>query len=142
MVLTTVEKVIFLQDIDIFEHTSTEDLARIAMITHELELGSDRTIFREGEMADGMYLIVEGEVRMMRDDQEVMISGKRDVFGTWALFDNEPRLVTAVTTEETRLLKVDKEDFVELLSDHAQISQSIMKTMVRRLRNLMTRVGR
>ncbi len=140
--LTTVEKVIFLQDIDIFEHTSTEDLARIAMITRELELGSGHVIFREEEFADGMYLVIEGGVRMLRDGQEVMTSGKRNVFGTWALFDSEPRLVTAVTTEETRLLKVDREDFVELLSDHAQISQSIMKTMVRRLRNLMNRVGR
>ena len=33
--LTVVEKVIFLQDVDIFKYTSTEDLAHIAAITEE-----------------------------------------------------------------------------------------------------------
>ena len=34
--LTVVEKVIFLQDVDIFEFASTEDLSHIAMITEEI----------------------------------------------------------------------------------------------------------
>ena len=35
--LTTVEKVIFLQDIDIFEFASTEDLAYLVAIMDEVE---------------------------------------------------------------------------------------------------------
>ncbi|MCJ7579910.1 MAG: hypothetical protein MUP98_05180 [Candidatus Aminicenantes bacterium] len=42
--LTTVEKVIFLQDIDIFEFTSTEDLAHIAAITDEVPFQADEKI--------------------------------------------------------------------------------------------------
>jgi hypothetical protein len=49
-VLTKVEKVLFLQDVDIFEYTATEDLSHIAAITEEIELKPDEIIFKEGEI--------------------------------------------------------------------------------------------
>ena len=140
--LTTVEKVLFLQDVDIFEYTSTEDLAHIAAITDEIELKPDDIIFKEGEIPDAMYIVSEGKVRLTRAGQEVMVAEHKDVFGTWALFDDEPRVATAATLEDTRLLRIDKEDFIDLLADNVAITQSILKTMVKRLRNLMTRISR
>lgn len=140
--LTTVEKVIFLQDIDIFEFTSTEDLAHIAAITDEVEFKEGETIFEEGEISDAMYMVIDGKVRLTRGDQEVMVAQKKDVFGTWALFDDEPRVATATTLENSRLLHIDKEDFIDLLADHVAITQSVLKTMVKKLRNLMTRINR
>jgi len=140
--LTTVEKVIFLQDIDIFEFTSTEDLAHIAAITDEVQFQSGDTIFEEGEISDAMYMVIEGKVRLTRGDQKVMVAEKKDVFGTWALFDDEPRVAAAKTLESSLLLQIDKEDFIDLLADHVAITQSVLKTMVKRLRNLMTRISR
>lgn len=140
--LTTVEKVIFLKDIDIFEFTSTEDLAHIATITDEVEFQAEETIFEEGEISDAMYMVIDGKVRLTRGNQEVMVAQKKDVFGTWALFDDEPRVATATTLENSRLLHIDKEDFIDLLADHVAITQSVLKTMVKRLRNLMTRISR
>jgi CRP-like cAMP-binding protein len=138
---TTVEKVIFLQDIDIFESTTTENLAHIAAITEEVEFKKDQVIFKEGEFSDALYLVIDGQIRLEREKKLVMIAKGKDVFGTWALFDDEPRVVTATTLEDTHLLKIDKEDFVDLLADHVQITQGILKTMAKRLRGLMARVG-
>jgi CRP-like cAMP-binding protein len=140
--LTTIEKVLFLQDIDIFEFTTTEDLAHIAAITEEIEYKADSIIFKEEEISDSMYVVVEGKVKLTRDGQEVMIAEKKDVFGTWALFDDEPRIVTATAIENTQLLRIDKEEFVDLLADHVAITQSILKTMAKRLRNLMRRISK
>jgi formate hydrogenlyase transcriptional activator len=139
--LTIIEKALFLQDIDIFKYTLTEDLAHIAEITKEIEYKPDEIIFNEGEISDAMYMVIEGRVRLTRGDQEVMIADKKDVFGTWALFDDEPRVATAISLGETRLLRIDKEDFVDLLADHVRITQSILKTVVKRLRNLMERLN-
>jgi CRP/FNR family cyclic AMP-dependent transcriptional regulator len=139
--LTTVEKVIFLQDIDIFESTTTENLAHIATITEEIEFNKDKIVFKEGEFSDALYLVIDGQVRLERENKLVMIAKGKDVFGTWALFDDEPRVVTATTLEDTHLLKIDKEDFFDLLADHVQITQGILKTMTKRLRGLMARVG-
>jgi CRP-like cAMP-binding protein len=140
--LTTVEKVLFLQDVDIFEYTSTEDLSHIAAITDETEIKAKEIIFKEGEFPDAMYIVSEGKVNISRAGQEVMVAGHKDVFGTWALFDDEPRVATATTLEDTRLLRIDKEEFIDLLADHVAITQSILKSMVKRLRKLMTRISK
>ena len=71
-----------------------------------------------------------------------MVAQDKDVFGTWALFDDEPRVATATTLKNTKLLQIDKEDFIDLLADNVAITQSILKTMVKRLRNLMTRISK
>lgn len=139
--LTTIEKVLFLQEIDIFKYSHTEDLALIAAITEEIIIEKDRQIFQEGDIPDSMYMVIGGKVRLDREGKNVMTAKHNDVFGTWALFDDEPRVVTATTLEECRLLKIDKEDFIDLLADNVQMTQGILKTMVKRLRGLMQRVG-
>ncbi|MFC2164371.1 Crp/Fnr family transcriptional regulator [Acidobacteriota bacterium] len=140
--LTTIEKVLILQDIDIFEFTATEDLSHIAAITEEVEYEADSVIFQEEEISDSMYVVVEGKVKLTRDDQDVMTAENKDVFGTWALFDDEPRIVTATALENTQLLRIDKDEFVDLLADHVAITQSVLKTMAKRLRNLMRRISK
>ena len=140
--LTVIEKVLFLQDVDIFANTTTEDLAHIGAITEEITYKSETEIFHEDEIPDAMYMVIEGKVRIHHQGKDIMIAKHKDVFGTWALFDDEPRVATANTLENSRLLRIDKEDFIDLLADHVAITQSILKTMVKRLRNLMTRISR
>lgn len=135
--ITTVEKVVFLQDIDVFIKIPLEDLAYIAMVAEEIVAESGRVIYSEGDISDSMYLVIDGKVRLQRGKVEVMVAGPRDVFGTWALFDNETRIVTATVAEECRLLRIQRDDFLELLSDHTKITEGVLKAMAAKLRNLV-----
>lgn len=132
--LTTIEKVIFLQEISIFEFTSTEDLAYIAAITDEIQVRSNSNIFKEGEISDAMYMVIEGAVRLHRGGEEVTVARSKEVFGTWSLFDDEPRIATATTLEDSLLLRIAKDDFVDLLSDHIRITQSVFKALMKNIR--------
>ena len=69
-----------------------------------------------------------------------MAAGAREAFGTWALLDDEPRVATATVDEDARLLRVDRDDFMELLADHSEITQGVFKTIVGRMRGLLERV--
>ncbi|MBD3383789.1 cyclic nucleotide-binding domain-containing protein [candidate division KSB1 bacterium] len=138
--LTSIEKVLFLQDIDIFENTATEDLAFIAAITEEIEAKANTVLYKEEEKADSMYLVIEGSVKLHQKEREVMTAKPKDFFGTWALFDDEPRVVSATTLEECRLLKIDREEFYDLLADHTKITQGVLKTLSKRLRSLLNKV--
>ena len=104
--LTRVEKVLFLQEVDLFENITTDNLSHIAAITDEVDFETDTAIYKEGENSDSMYLVVDGQVRLHRSGQEVMIAEYKGVFGTWALFDDEPRVVTATTLQDTSLLRI------------------------------------
>ena len=135
--ITTIEKVIFLQEVDVFESLKTEDLAQLASIAEVLEFPAESEIFSEGGTGDSMYLVMEGQVRLHQQGKVVMVAKEKDAFGTWSLFDDELRVVTATTLEQSRLLRVDKEDFTDLLADNVRITQGVMKALVQRVRRLM-----
>ena len=138
--LSIIEKVIFLQNVDVFSEVSTEQLAYLAAIADEVPCMPDDEIFQENEHADALYLVLEGRIQLHRGETEITVLGPGEAFGTWALFDAEPRVATATATEPGRLLKIDREDFYDILADHVQVTQGIMKALVKRLRGLVDRV--
>ena len=99
------------------------------------------SVYSLGDPSDGMYLVVEGEVRLHRGETEVTVARSGEAFGTWSLFDDELRVVSATCGADSQLLKIEKDDFVELLADHVELTQAILKSVVRRLRGLLARVG-
>ncbi|MFW9817781.1 MAG: Crp/Fnr family transcriptional regulator [Candidatus Thorarchaeota archaeon] len=138
--LTVIEKVILLQSIDIFSEVPTEQLASLAAITEEASFAAGENIFHENDFPDALYVVVEGQVRLHRDGVEISVAKEGDAFGTWALLDDEPRVAGATVDTETRLLRIDREDFIDLLADHVQIVQGVLKMVVRRLRRLIGRI--
>lgn len=138
--LTVIEKVAALQTVDVFTDVPTEQLAYLAAIAEEVEYDVDDVIYREEEPGDSFYLVIEGEVKLHKGKEEIAIATSNEAFGTWALFDEKPRVVTATTLSASRLLRIDRERFVDILADHVQISQGILKNLASRLRNLVERV--
>ena len=139
--LTTIEKVISLQEVDLFSEVSTEELAYLAAIVTEEEHVSGETIYSWKDPADSMYLVVDGCVRLHRDGLEITVADAGETFGTWALFDDEPRVSAATAVEDSRLLKIHREDFIDLLADNVEITQGVLKALVGRVRGFIGRVG-
>jgi CRP-like cAMP-binding protein len=135
--LTIVDKVLCLQNVDIFSRTTTEDLAYIGSIAKELQLPEGTIIFKQDEPADSMYVIVSGRVKLHKNGQEILIAGEKEAFGTWALVDTEPYIMTATALEDVHLLKIEQDEFYDLLSDHAEITQSIFRALVQRTKRLI-----
>ncbi len=138
---TVIEKVIFLQNVEVFFEVPTEQLAYLAAIAEEISCIKGDDIFKAEELSDAMYLVLDGKVRLHRKEEEVTVVGQNEAFGTWAMFDEEPRVVTATAIEDTRLLRIYTEDFYDLLADNVQITQGIFKALVKRMRTLIERVG-
>lgn len=132
--LTTIEKVLLLQGVDIFLETETEHLARIAAIAHEVYFDQGTTIFKEGEASDALYVIVDGAVSLRKGAVEKVVVRDKETFGMWALLDETPRLVTAVALTPTTALKIEREDMYDLMSDHFDIVRGIFKCLVRMIR--------
>lgn len=139
--LSVVEKVIFLQNVDVLAEIPTEQLSHLAAIAEEISVTAGDAVYESGEPSDALYVVLEGKVRLHRDGEDITVAEKNDAFGTWALFDQTPRVATASAVDETRLLRIDREDFIDLLADHVQIIQGVLKTLVGRLRDLLDRVG-
>jgi len=138
---TTIEKVIFLQNVDVFSHVVTEQLAYIAAIAEEVSYLEKDVIFEVNQESDSMFVVAGGKVKLDRDGEEITTVGEKEAFGTWALFDDEPRVATATAVEDSLLLRIDRDDFHELLSDHTEITRAVLKNVAGRIRSLIGRVG-
>ncbi|MFQ5604314.1 MAG: Crp/Fnr family transcriptional regulator [bacterium] len=134
---SVIEKVIFLQGIDVFKEVRTEDLAYLAAIAHEVTFLPGCEIYHADDSSDALYLVIDGKVRLHRDEQEISVIGPTEAIGTWALFDKKPRVATATALEETKALKVARDDFYDLLSDHVRIAEALLRFLAQRLRGLL-----
>lgn len=139
--LSTIEKVLLLQDVEILRSVSTEHLGYIAQITDEFDCDEGEVIYHEGDAANAMYIVISGKVGIQHDDQDVMTVGPKSAFGIWALFDEEERVVTATCTSPCRLLCLTKNDFHDVLADHSEITRSVLSAMAKRLRSLVGRIS-
>lgn len=99
-------------------------------------------IVKQGQTDDGMYLVLEGElrVRLMIGGKETILAtlGAGECFGEIALFDQGPRSADVVANKMSVLLKITAEAFERLRRDAPELSVpilfSISKTLAARIR--------
>ncbi len=133
--LSTVEKVLFLKSIDLFSQIPGEDLAQVAIIATEETREQGEEIFAAGEDGDALYLVLDGKVRVHREDRVIAELGERECFGEMAILDASPRSASVTSLEESHLLKISREDFQEILTEKPEIAMGIIKVLTGRLRN-------
>ena len=133
--LSTVEKVLFLKSIDLFSQIPGEDLAQVALISTEETREPGEEIFAEGESGDALYMVLDGKVRVHKNDRVIAELGERECFGEMAILDAAPRSATVTAVHDTNLLKISREDFQEIMAEKPEIALGIIKVLTRRLRN-------
>lgn len=137
--LNIIEKVIALEAVDLLKNLSAEQLSRIASIAKEVRYSPGKNVLAPDANPDSLFVILEGAVSIERDGAELHVARENEVLGAWALFDPEPLAVTAKTVQDTRLLRINRDDFYDLLSDNSEITASIFSQLVRRFRQLVER---
>jgi len=135
--LNIVEKVIALEGVELLGNLTPEQLYEIASIAQEVGYPPGRTILDAAQAPESLYVVLDGAVELLRDGQQLHVARQNEVLGAWALFDDSLMPVTARTLEDTRLLRIRREDFHDLLADHIEIMSAIFSTLVKRFRKLV-----
>ncbi|MFZ2446869.1 MAG: cyclic nucleotide-binding domain-containing protein [Syntrophobacteraceae bacterium] len=91
-------------------------------------------IFKEGDPADGFYIVGSGNIRVFVKhekgiERELAVLGPGESFGEVALLTGETRSANAQALGETRLMVLLKEDFDRLLGEFPELSKKFMKDM-------------
>ena len=139
------DKILHLRGIQIFEGLSVSELAAIASVMEEAVYDKGSTIIREGEPGETMYMIIGGEVSVLKGQEggheiELDRMGSGGYFGEMALFEDQVRSATIRAEEETRLLVLHKREFGEIVREYPQIALHICKELSNRLRKLHAKV--
>lgn len=134
---TTIERVIFLQSIELFADIPSEQLAQIAGITEYYTMSKDEVLFRKGEKSQHLFLLIDGSVMITRNEKENKNFEGPEALGVWGFFDDGDRLMTMTCTSDCQLLRIDRLDFFDLLEDRVHLSRGLLKYFVKRIRKLI-----
>ncbi len=123
---------------------SETDLAGIPQCLELLSFEPGAVIFQEDEHSNDLYLILEGEVNLLKDDEKKqhqfpigkLLAG--EVFGEMSFLDDSPRSCSIKTNSNLTLVKISRKE-LEASDPHIQeiygkILRNITKIVIGRLR--------
>jgi CRP-like cAMP-binding protein len=95
------------------------DLDRLAALARPVEWQAGRTVFREGDRDDFLYLVVEGRVALEisvppRGRARILTVGPGEVFGWSSVYYQQPKTAGATAVTPTRALALDAARLREL----------------------------
>ncbi|HKL16569.1 MAG TPA: Crp/Fnr family transcriptional regulator [Balneolaceae bacterium] len=134
---TTIERVIFLQSIELFADIPSEQLAQIAGITDYFTLSKNELLFSKGEKSQHLYLLINGTVSITRNGEKNKEFDGPEALGVWGFFDDGDRLLTITCSADCQFLRIDRLDFFDLLEDRVHLSRGLLKYFVKRIRKLI-----
>ncbi|HWD60677.1 MAG TPA: ATP-binding cassette domain-containing protein [Stellaceae bacterium] len=122
----------FLKGIEPFSALNPADLTRIAETATLRHFEPGEVIIREGDAGDELFLICEGEVEVLRHDQEVARLGPADFFGEVSLISGEPRNATVVAVEPLDAYVVTKDELAAAMKKSFRFREQLRRFFVRR----------
>jgi CRP-like cAMP-binding protein len=102
-----------------------------------------QTLFREGEAATAMYVVISGEVEVLKRSRtgveaRVAVLGPGDWFGEMSIVDIQPRSATVRALAPGRLIRITTADLDSLyrhdLRSYAIVVLNLARELSRRLR--------
>jgi len=128
-----IERIIILKSIEIFSQIPDDVLAGLALITEEESYPEGTELIKEGDIGDSMYIIQSGSMRIHKGNVELAVIKAGNIFGEMTVLNPMPRTASATTLEETFLLKIYREPFLELMAQEPEVIKSILKVLTLRI---------
>jgi MFS family permease len=101
-------------------------IATVERLSHDLvtaEFPAGDEVIVQGEHGDRFFLIESGGVEVFENGEFRRNEGPGESFGEIALLHDVPRTATVRTTQPTRLLALEREQFLTAVSGHRRSSQ-------------------
>lgn len=132
----------FLSGVSLFKSLDTATLARLAAATTRRTLKRGETLFRKGDPATGMYVVVYGEIKLMtstpaRGARLSGIVGPGQSFGEPVMFLERPALVDAQAASDALLLHVPKEAVFAEIERSPKFGRRIIAGLCKRIERLV-----
>lgn len=108
---------------------------------------ANQTICKIGDPGDKMYIIINGQVKVVVPSEEgeeenvIATLGSGDYFGEMSLLTGEPRSASVVTTEPAEMFILNKSDFDVVVERFPSVTLSMGKIMSQRLRETLKKAA-
>lgn len=135
--VTLTEEVDILRRIPLFAGIDPAKLKLLAFASERLDYNEGQNLFRQGEVGDAAYVIVNGiaDIIVETDDGEIPVAEFKDnaFIGEIAILCDVPRTATVRAQSNLEVLKIKKEHFLGLIRDFPELGIEVMRELASRL---------
>ena len=131
--MITVQKMLLLRRVDLFADMPTRQLGHVARVTREVVKPAGSVIFAEGDPGDALFVIVSGEVEVLRAGEQVTVLREADYFGELAVLTTQTRNASVRAKTDCLLLRLERSDFHQVLAGNFEAVLAVIRTICRRL---------
>jgi CRP/FNR family transcriptional regulator len=123
------------RSLPVFRGVSPEDQRRVAALATLREYRRGDYLWREGDPADSLTLIVRGRVKIVREaagsDVIIELFGDGEPVGALAVYNYMPYPASAICMEPVTLLTLPRRDYFELLDRHPEFARALIREMTK-----------
>jgi len=124
----------------VFSGLKQDELKKISAYFEEASIKNNETIFSEGDPSDRLYLLSEGNVKIIKHTVmgkdiilEVMSPG--DIFGGVAVLDNRPYPATAQAMNAAKIIRIRRSDLMKVMEEYPDLKLEIVRYFSDKLRD-------
>jgi len=139
--LTSVDRLLFVRGVPIFQELRDDFLVRLASVMDELSFPAEHTIFTQGQEGRSLYIVVKGRVRVHIGDRDLAQLEQGTCFGEMSLFDAEPRSASVTTLETCDCLMLTQLQLYDAIDETPGIAVNIIRLLSRRIRELNQKIN-
>jgi CRP-like cAMP-binding protein len=106
-------RVAVLAGLELFARTDRAVLEELAGAIEEVRAGAGIHVVTRGDVADALWVLVDGEVRVSAGDSELRLLQAPACFGEVGTLIGNERLATVTTTQPSTLWRIDSAKFLD-----------------------------
>ncbi len=123
------ETITQLKNSKMFQICSNIDLARIAPYITEISVFGGEALFKTGDLAENLYLIIDGEIEI-QSGKRVLNRINQGSVGEEAVGRKGKYLTTAMVLKDSRLLKIPKQQLMDLIESYPEMKDEVYSSLV------------
>ncbi|MBT1686995.1 cyclic nucleotide-binding domain-containing protein [Dawidia soli] len=125
--MTRFEKILLFQKSDIFEGVPGVTLSYLADLSEELRLKNGESLTLDERANNHFYVLVKGEVALQQRGEHVSTFAPGQFIGEMLGFPNDVNTNILLATSTSVILKLNKDQFYELLSDNVELADKVVE---------------
>ncbi|HZY44964.1 MAG TPA: Crp/Fnr family transcriptional regulator [Anaerolineae bacterium] len=143
MTLSTIERILFLRSAELFGQIASEDLVPVAQVAQEVHFNAGENFIKQGDVGECLYLIVDGEASIsLPGVGEVARRSAKEAIGEMAIISRQPRSADCQALTDLTMLKIDYDEFWELLAEKPPLALGVIRTLAARLTEAVANLDR
>ena len=123
---------------NLFEELNNDALLKILEAGEKQQIDAGVYLFKQGDFENSLYVVLSGRLRAVMEDKTgtniLGDIGEGEPTGEFALFTNEPRMASVLAIGKTIVLKINKQEYLNLVSQNPAFAGVLTNFLIKRLR--------